>query len=115
MNIQKREIVLAVILSVVTCGIYGIYWFIKITDETNQLSNQQEGTTGAIAFLLTLVTCNIYGYFWAYKQGEKLESIRAARGMSSSNLPILYLILQICGLGIVNYCLMQNEINNVVA
>ena len=115
MNIQKRDIVVAIILSFVTCGIYGIYWFVKMTDETNALSNQQEATSGGVAFLLTLITCNIYGYYWAYKQGEKISAIKAARGETDSNLPVLYLILQICGLAIVNYCLMQNEINKAVA
>ena len=113
MNIQKRNIVVAVILSLVTCGIYGIYWIVKLTDEANQLSKQQDATSGGIAFLLTLVTCNIYGYFWAYKQGEKLSAVKAARGEVDSNLPVIYLVLQILGLGIVNYCLMQNEINKV--
>ena len=95
MNIQKRDIVVAIILSFVTCGIYGIYWFVKMTDETNALSNQQEATSGGVAFLLTLITCNIYGDYWAYKQGEKISAIKAARGEVDSNLPVLYLILQI--------------------
>lgn len=30
-RIQRREIVTAIILSLVTCGIYGIYWFICLT------------------------------------------------------------------------------------
>ena len=29
MNIQKRDIVVAIILSFVTCGIYGIYCFVN--------------------------------------------------------------------------------------
>jgi len=32
-----------------------------------------------------------------------------------SNYPVLFLILQICGLGIVNYALIQNELNKLVA
>ncbi|MCR5297346.1 MAG: DUF4234 domain-containing protein, partial [Clostridiales bacterium] len=32
---KNRNIVVCIILSIVTLGIYGIYWFIKMTDESN--------------------------------------------------------------------------------
>lgn len=40
-NIPPRGILIAVILSFVTCGIYSIYWFIKMTDESNELSTEK--------------------------------------------------------------------------
>ena len=111
MMMEKRSIPLCIVLSIVTCGIYGIYWFVKLTDDTNQLANDPNATSGGIAFLLTLVTCGIYGIYWAYKQGEKLDNIKAQRGLPTSNQSILYLILELFGLGIIAYALMQDEIN----
>ncbi len=111
--IIKRSIGLAILLSVITCGIYGIYWFIVLTDDTNRAANDQQGTSGGVAFLLTLVTCGIYGYYWAYKQGEKLDYAKQARNIPSSNSNILYLILQIVGLGIIGYALMQDNLNKI--
>ena len=114
MPITKRNIAMAVILSIVTCGIYGIYWFIVLTDETTQVSNDVTGATGGVAFLLTLVTCGIYGFYWAYKQGERIDNARMMRGIpggGSSN--VLFLILQIFGLGIVNYIIMQDALNKI--
>ena len=35
---QQRNIAVAIILTIVTCGIYGIYWFVKLTDEMNYAS-----------------------------------------------------------------------------
>ena len=99
-------------LQIITCGIYGIYWFVKITDDTNTLAGEQ-GTNGVTAFILTIVTCGIYGIYWAYKQGVKIESIRAAKGLPSGSLPILYLVLELVGVGIVAYALMQNELNTL--
>ncbi|MBR1663893.1 MAG: DUF4234 domain-containing protein [Ruminococcus sp.] len=113
-GIQKRDLVKAIIFTIITCGIYGIYWFIKITDETNHIVGDANGTNGTTAFILTLVTCGIYGYFWAYKQGEKIEAAKSAKGLPPSNLPVLYLILEIVGLGIVNFALMQNELNSLI-
>ena len=109
--IEKRSIPLCIVLSIVTCGIYGIYWFVKLTDDTNQITNDPNATSGGIAFLLTLVTCGIYGIYWAYKQGEKLDNLKAQRGLPTSNQAILYLILELFGLGIIAYALMQDEIN----
>lgn len=112
-NVQVRSIVTCIILSLVTCGIYGIIWFISLTDDANNVSNDHNGTPGGTAFLLTLITCGIYGWYWAYKQGEKLDNARSMRGMATSSLPVIYLILSVVGLNIVAYCLMQNEINNM--
>lgn len=111
--IQGRNIVLCIVFTIITCGIYGIYWFIKLTDEMNMVSGQQ-GTTGGTAFLLTLVTCGIYGWYWAYKQGEKVDILKTNSGMPSSNTGVIYLVLCVVGLGIVAYCLMQSEINKCV-
>lgn len=110
--IQKRSVAVCIILSIVTCGIYGIYWFICLNNDTNTASNTF-GTSGGVAFLLTLVTCGIYGFYWAYKQGEKIDAAKASRGIPTSNSGIVYLLLSIFGLSIVAWALMQNELNQL--
>ncbi len=111
---MKRSIGVCILLSIVTCGIYGIIWMIKLNDELNALANKQGATSGGVVFLLTLVTCGIYGWFWYYKMGENVDTIKSYSGVSSSNSPIIYLVLGLFGLGIVNYCLMQDTINKSV-
>ena len=39
-QIQPRNIALCIILSIITFGIYGIYWMIKINDEVNTLAGE---------------------------------------------------------------------------
>lgn len=112
--IQKREVAVAIILSIITCGIYGIYWFIKLNDEINALDNDTTATTGGMAFLFTLITCGIYELFWMYKMGDKLDSLSVQKGYAQSSRGILYLILAIFGLGIVSYALMQDTINKLI-
>ena len=111
----KRNIGLCIVLSIITCGIYSIYWFVVLANDTNVASGHaQDGTSGGVAFLLTLVTCGIYGFYWAYKQGEKINEAKAMRNMpADSNASIIYLILSIFGLGIVAYALMQSELNKM--
>ena len=104
--IQQRNIAVCIILSIVTCGIYGIYWFIVLSNDTNTVS-------GGVAFVLSLITCNIYGLYWAYKQGEKIDKAKTDRGIPSSNSGVIYLILCFVGLGIVAEALMQNELNSL--
>ena len=112
--IQQRNIATCIILSIVTCGIYGLYWFVCLNDDANRVSGQPNGTSGAMAVVLTLVTCGLYGIYWAFKQGEKIDTAKQMKGnVAGGNSSVLYLILFICGLGIVAYALMQNELNQL--
>lgn len=111
-KIQKRSIVTCILLSFITCGIYGIVWFINLTDDTRNVSGDQK-LSGGKAFLFTILTCGIYGYYWSYVMGKALMQGRSNNGLAAEDNSILYLILQILGLGIVNYCLIQNELNNI--
>jgi ABC-type Mn2+/Zn2+ transport system permease subunit len=113
-TIARRELVTAIILSIVTCGIYGIYWFITISEDVNTLTDDHT-TSGGMAFVLTLVTCGIYGYFWVYKLGKRLYEYQKARGEEASDNSILYVVLQFFGLGIVTYALIQDTLNNYAA
>ena len=111
--IKEKNLVTSIILTIVTCGIYGIIWFIELNDDAKAVSNDETMQSGGIAFLLTLVTCGIYGIYWAYKMGKAINQAKINRGMPEDDKSILYLILQILGLGIVNYALMQNDLNEM--
>ena len=110
-NIQKREIATCIILSILTCGIYGIYWFICLTDDTNKICNNEKTASGGVAFLLSLVTCGIYTFYWNYMAGKRMYEAGKKYGIAVADNSVLYLILSIFGLGIVNYCLIQNDLN----
>ena len=110
MGMKARPIVKAIILSLITCGIYSIFWFISLTDEMNRASGRVTDTSGGKAFLLSLITCGIYSYFWAYQMGEKRDIVANENGSSN----ILYLVLSLFGLGIVVYGLLQDTLNKAV-
>lgn len=108
--ISKRDVAMAIILSIITCGLYGIYWFIVMTDESNNVSDEKTAS-GGLAFLYTLVTCGIYRLYWNYKMGQKLYLAGKKYNLPISDNSVLYLILTIFGLDIVNYCLIQSDLN----
>lgn len=110
--IQKRNVGISILLSLVTCGIYSIYWFIKLTDEANYLSGEMS-TSGGLAFLFSLVTCGIYSIFWAYNIGKKMMEAQRKAGMIPNDNSILYIILSVLGLQIVVFAIVQSDINNL--
>lgn len=112
---MNRSIALSIVLSIVTCGIYSIYWFVVLTDEINREKMEYAGELSGIAcFLLALITCNIYGIYWAYKTGEKLDTIKAERGVPTGrDSNILYLILELLGFNVIVLALAQNEMNKL--
>lgn len=105
--IKNRNIALCIVFSIITCGVYGIYWFVHLTNEMNILVKDDYQTSGGVAFLLTLITCGLYGIFWIYKMSQKMNVLKP-----NSDNTVLFIVLQIFGLGIINYCIMQSELNN---
>lgn len=111
--VEQRNVAVAIVLTIVTCGIYGLIWFVKITDEINILAQTPGETSGGMALVYTILTCGIYSYFWMYKMGEKLDNISLSRGMATQSRGIVYLVLSFVGLGIVSYALMQDSMNKL--
>lgn len=111
----QRDIATCIILSLVTCGIYGLYWFVCLTDDANAIATSSDDVTasGGMSLLLVFVTCGLYQYYWAYKMGEKLDNAKSERGINSNGGSILYLILTLCGLSIVVWALIQNDLNQL--
>ena len=109
-NVMPRSIPVAIILSIVTCGIYFLYWIYMINNEINELAQDPMAPSGGIVILLSIVTCGIYSWYWYYKMGEKCDYITQSNGSSN----VIFLILGIFGLGIVSVALMQDSVNKVL-
>lgn len=107
-GISKRSIPLAIILSIVTCAIYTLYWEVKLTDEMNTLLGKTNATSGVMALIYTIITCGIYGIYWLYKMGQNVDEVKGKTGDTG----ILYLILGFIGLGIIPLALIQDTIND---
>ncbi len=104
--IKERNIIVCIILTFVTCGLYGIYWMIAIQDESLRAA-KEEGPSGLVVFLLTLITCGIYGIYWAYVLGNRVDTIKGKDGNSG----IIFVLLSLLGFSIVNNCIAQAAIN----
>ncbi|MBQ7670866.1 MAG: DUF4234 domain-containing protein [Clostridia bacterium] len=109
----QKNIAVAIILSIVTCGIYSLIWFVNLVDQVNEASDNQNGMSGGMTLLLTIVTCGIYGIYWFYKAGELINVAKERCGMQvESSTPVIYLVLYIV-FSIVAYALLQYELNKI--
>ncbi len=108
---KNRSIVKSLIFTFLTFGIYGIYWMAVVNDDANKLADSDFQTDGFLVIILTFITFGLYSIYWAYKQGENYDIIRN-RPNSDGN--ILFLVLNIFGLGFAIIILLQLEINKAL-
>lgn len=99
---------MCIVLSIITCGIYGIYWMYCIHEDVQIVCDHPMSVSGGMVIVLTFITCGIYGIYWAYKMGQFLD---VAKGMPGGNSALVYLLLSVFGLNIVAWALMQSELN----
>ena len=112
----QKNIATCIILSIVTCGIYGIIWMIDMVDNLNEASATPNAQPGSTVFLLSLVTCGIYALIWVYRAGEMMNNAKVSRGIPADpNSSLIYLLLSLFGLGIVAYAMIQSDLNNIAA
>jgi hypothetical protein len=103
-----------VIFTIITCGLFNIYWNYRQMEACNYLLGRQEFDFGKW-LLLTIITCGIYHIYYQYKMGSAIVEIQQKNGKpENTNLPVLSLVVTIVGLTIVADCVHQNEINMLV-
>ena len=116
LNIEKRSIWLAVLLSVVSFGLYGSYWMIQMTDETHALLGRKTTASGGVGFLYAILTCGLYFFYWIYKMMESINQAKANRGMQHDDgLPIFSILLAFFGFGFIPVILLQSSINDIIS
>lgn len=112
---EKKNLALYIILSIVTCGIFGLVWLAMLANDLRTMSNDESKMSGGMVVLLTIVTCGIYGWIWYYQAGETLNDIKASRGITTDQSSgVIYLILAIFGLSIVSSALIQDTLNKLI-
>lgn len=110
--VKNRSIVLSIILSIITCGIYGLFWYAFMVDDANKVSGEYDSTSGGLTILYSLLTCGLYKIYWSYKVGKQLYNAGLNYGKDISDNSILYLILSLFGLSIISDALIQNDLNS---
>lgn len=101
-----RNLIVYILLTVITCGIYGLFFLHSwIHDVNTACQGDGDDTPGLLMFyLLTIVTCGIYSYVWYYKLANRLANNASRYGLrfsDSGGSILLWMILGsfLCGIG----------------
>jgi hypothetical protein len=104
--IQRRSLLTLILLSIITCGIYGIIFWYNYSDDMNKVCNGDGKLTQnyIIVILLSIVTCGIYPFIWYYGIGNRLQENAPRYGLNFSEngtTVILWMIFGglLCGIG----------------
>lgn len=110
-QIEERNVVVYLLLSIITCGLFGIYWLVVVLKDIATTSG--EDINPWLVILLTIITCGIYGIYFNYQMGKYMAKAGENYNVKIEDNSILYLVLSIFGFDIVNLCLIQNDLNTI--
>ncbi|MCX8129592.1 MAG: DUF4234 domain-containing protein [Clostridia bacterium] len=100
-----------IVFSIITCGIYFLYWIYSFATEMKTYMNDNASNPGVE--LALCIFCYPYQYYWFYRYGKTITEAQKRAGLQPEDNSVLYLILAIFGLGIVNAAIMQSSVNKI--
>ncbi|MGN1277447.1 MAG: DUF4234 domain-containing protein [Floccifex sp.] len=110
--VQKKSVGLYLLLTIITCGIYGLYWMYCIARDTDTLCQNQTTSPGMVV-LLSFITCGIYGWYFYYRTCKRLHALHFSNGYVVPDDSVISLILALLGFSIVSLCIIQSTINDI--
>lgn len=110
-KVSERGIPLYIVLSVLTCGLFQIYWFIVLAGDIKRLKGGTK-PNGVIDFLLGFITCGIYLLYCYYQYPKYIVEIQEKRGIEVNDVSLVSLLVGIF-FGIISLALIQNELNKI--
>ncbi len=96
--IKPRNIFATILISFITCGIYGLILFFTYSDELIRETKRHNINVTLVqpieAFVLTLITCGIYGVYYCYKQAKAIYQLSIKYNILTVD-PVLVLLFQL--------------------
>lgn len=99
------------LFSIITCGIYSIFFFYYLIEDLNTVcepmedpNDSQNSPNYILVLIFGILTCGIYTLFWLYKQGNRIQNTGRKYGLEINEngttlllWPLLGILL--CGVG----------------
>lgn len=102
----NRGLIVYILLSIVTCGIYQYFFIHNLAKDANELCDGDgQKTSGLLTFLLLgIITCGIYNLIWWYKLCNRMAANAPRYGLTLQENGTTYLLWVLlgsllCGLG----------------
>lgn len=108
----KRNPVTIILLSIITCGIYSIYWHYKVGDEIRTALGNPDSVNPVLAILS--IFCFPIMFYYIYTIDKALLELAPQRGRSYSSNFVLWVILYLLGVGLlVEMFMVQDKLNDI--
>ena len=96
---QHRDPIMVILLSIITFGIYSLFWYVTTKNEMNA-----KGAQIPTVWLIIIPFVNIWWY-WKFSEGVEIVT---NKGMETV---IAFLLIYL--LGVIGEAIIQNELNKV--
>ncbi len=110
--LTKRSVVSVVVLTIITCGIYGVWWT-YVTLTALQQNGQNKSIPPVLTTILMLFVSVAGGALLGYDADVNVNEIKKARGLPTADNKVLWIVLGAL-IPVVTIALVQNEINGLV-
>lgn len=101
-----RSLVAYILLTLITCGIYGWYFIYALARDVNAVcAGDGKSTAGLVKLiLLSMITCGFYSFYWYYALGNRLAENAPRYGLqfqeNGTTVLLWYLVGSLaCGIG----------------
>ena len=96
--IEQRSFAKYLLLSILTCGIYALYFWYRYAEDMNLMcqGDGEETTNYILAWLFGILTCGIYLWYWFYQVGNRIQKNGKRYGVTiveNGSSVILWLII----------------------
>jgi hypothetical protein len=97
--IKKRSLVVVILLSIITFGIYGLYFIHKLAKDMNTICEGDGKHTRGLLFLffIGLITGGIYDLIWLYGLGDRMQDNGPRYGLTIKESGTTILLWDILG------------------
>ncbi|MBP3853802.1 MAG: DUF4339 domain-containing protein [Erysipelotrichaceae bacterium] len=116
-DIVPRDIAISIVLSIVTCGIYLLYWMYCIANDSNRIllaNGKRDGMSGGLVVLFTIVTCGIFSLYFFWKVSKDLLTVPTKGDYVIQDNAVVSVVLAFVGLSLVSMAIIQDEINGII-
>jgi uncharacterized membrane protein YidH (DUF202 family) len=109
---DKRDPIMVLLLSFVTCGIYAFYEIYKVSSEIRDALGRQD-VNPTLDLVLSIVTCGLYLIYLAYRYPQLIMEMQDRVKLPRNDISLISIILAVCGLSMVSLFMIQTELNKV--
>ncbi|MDD4816819.1 MAG: DUF4234 domain-containing protein [Victivallaceae bacterium] len=111
--VMHRPVAMVLIFTVITCGLYWLFWAYTTRCEIKQYLGDQSINPGLDVLLM--IICFPYCYYWFYKYSKEIAAAEEKAGIAATDNSLVNLFLAVFGLSLIAMLIMQSQLNAVAA